>query len=96
MTTPRTIPVDLEKLIHALDSKMPRKLIGMERKPYLQNWNISIAYYMAPIYKKANHARKMKLAWMAKGNTGLLEYLEPHVRNKAKFEVIRKVILAIK
>jgi hypothetical protein len=97
MTQPRIIiPVDLEKMIHALDKKMPRKVIAVEQKPYLELWNVSIGYYMAPIHASANHARKMKLAWLASGNTGLLEYIEPYFKNKRKFQTIRKLILAIK
>lgn len=90
------IPVDLEKMIHALDQKLPQKIIAMEEKPYLELWNVSIAYYMAPIRKRIYHARKMKLAWLASGNTGLLEYIEPYIKNKRKFQAIRKLILAIK
>lgn len=86
----------MEKLIAQLDTKLPRKVVGYQRKPYLELWNISINYYLAPIRQSINHQRKMKLAWMAKGNAGLLEYIEPYIINKRKFAVVQKLILAIK
>jgi len=92
----RTIPVDLEKLINSLDKKLPRKIVATVERPYLELWNVSVAYYLAPVRQKIDHARKMKLSWLAQGNTGLLEYIEPYIKNKAKFELIRKLILAIK
>jgi len=98
MNQPRTIPVDLEKLIHSLDQKLPRTVLVSESKPYLELWKVSVEYCLVDVRKKVeiNHARKMKLAYLSQGNAGLLEYIEPFIANKTKFKVIQQVILAIK
>lgn len=92
----KQIPIDIDKLILNLDAKLPQRRIAYEQKPYLELWTCSVQYYLAPIRKKINHTRKMRLAWLAQGNIGLIEYIQPFIKNKAKFELIRKIILAIK
>lgn len=79
-----------------LDARLPRKIIGYETKPSLNLWNCSVVQLPEPVREKINHKRKMRLAWLASGNAGLLEYIEPFMLNKRQFEGFRKVILAIK
>ena len=92
----KQIPIDIDKLILQLDAKLPQRRVVYVEKPYLELWNMTVSYYLAPIRMKINHNRKMRLAWLASGNVGLIEYVQPFIKNKAKFELIRKIILAIK
>ena len=91
-----SIPVDIEKMISNLDKRLPQHIIAMEQKPYLELWTISVRYYLAPVRQRIKHDHKMRLAWLANGNKGLISYIEPYIKNKTKMAVIRKIILAIK
>lgn len=89
------IPVDVQRLINSFNDKLPPITI-MRKGPELNLWNASVRTAYFPTFQKSEHARKMKLAWLASGNTGLISYLEPFIANRKKMETIRQVILAIK
>ena len=95
MSERRLIPVSIEKFIASMDEKLPCKIVGYKPRPYLELWNCSVDHYIEPIREKINHRHKMRLAWLASGKTGLIEYLSPFIVNRKKFERLRIVLLAI-
>lgn len=91
----RSIPIQLEKLIDNIDSKMPKRIVGYEQKPELCLWNVAVIQQWHPIIEKKDHVRKMKLAWLTQGNVGLLNYIEPYI-NKNRLNRVRAIILSIR
>lgn len=91
----RTIPIQLEKLIAHIDSKLPPRIIGYQQKPELNLWNISVINRWHPIIDKKDHVFKMKVAWLSQGNVGLLNYIEPYI-NKHRLNRVRAIMLSIK
>jgi hypothetical protein len=93
------VSIEIEDLIRKLAMKLPcKKVVGYQERQELILWNMQVRDYAVPVYSTGEiflqHVRKMKLAWLAEGKTGLMRYIEKHVK-KESLNKIRTIILSI-
>jgi hypothetical protein len=89
------VTFEIDTLINKLIKMLPGvKLVGYEPKKRLNVWNVQVEEYLSPIYEKIDHSHKLKVAWLAHGKVGLLNYLEQYVKPD-RLAKVRRIILSI-
>jgi hypothetical protein len=88
------VPIVIENLINNIAEKLPKRITGYEQRPALCLWNITVVQTVHPIVEDKDHVRKMKLAWLAHGKVGLMNYVEPYLK-PSSLEKVRRLILSI-
>ncbi len=90
------IPINVMKMIESINQKinLPNKIKLIGYEPELCLWNCAVI--QRPIIETtSDHIRAMKLAWLAQGNVGLLNYIEQYIK-KERLHRVRAIILSIK
>lgn len=87
------IPFQVTAIINELQQKLPAKQIGFVEVPYLELWSMQVKHRQEQVGIPANHKHKMKIAYLSRGAVGLIEYINPYVRNKSNLQKLRETLL---
>jgi hypothetical protein len=94
-TEPKRIPIQLDQYLERIAKMMPREVSGYQKRPKLCLWNMTVVEDIIPVFKEMNHLHKMRIAWLAEGNVGVMRYLEKFTK-KERLAEVRRVIMSFK
>jgi hypothetical protein len=76
-----------------LSLKLPKKVETIEVRRQLCLWNASVVEMPVAVLTKANHIHKMRVAYLANGKAGFIEYVMQYLSTSESRDKFQQYIL---